>query len=365
MPSLVARASIGSVGVALLAACSSVAPSTGTTTIPATATIPATTAGATTTPAVSTTAPAAAVPVAAIVPEVVCNDVSRGLGALSGVTTTVGTVTTAAPGGAVGTSAPAGTAGPALPAETLVYFAYRNAAGAPVAVPLGEGNRLDGGAADDDPLLPTVFASGRVSPAFVAIVAADGAVPTWTLRGTDGVVRTAAPTAATPGCGDQLAATTPDTRAPRVAVTFGPAVVGTPAEPKVAVIVRLDGLPAASVCPPGLTALPPLVKYLVLDRPVTTDADGAARVELPVGPLPFRPTAVNGVRVRVDAFVADRCEGAGAVTRSWATSPSIDILAGTLAATCAVVEGTAARPATFDECPVLGATGGIKIRRVP
>lgn len=371
MSSVSVPAVIGAVALALLVgACSSSATAptvdaTGLTTVAvpassATTSSSSSTAAATT--AASTAAPAAATTLAApaaIVPEVVCVDTSFVRRPPPGPTTTI-----------AGTDTSVARAGPDLAAETLVYFAYRNPTASPVVVPLGDGNRLEGADPADDPLLPTVFAPGRVSPTFLAIVAADGAVPTWTLRGTDGVVRTAAPTAATPACDGSERATSPDTRAPQVTVTFGDSVIGTPSEPRIAVTVRMTGLPASSVCPTGLTPRPPVVQFRLApgvgggELELTAEGDGTALAELAVGPLPFATVAVSGVRVRVDTFVADRCEAGGVVTTAWATSPGIDALASGLGATCAVAEGTAVRPATSDECVVLGATGGIRIRRV-
>lgn len=245
---------------------------------PATTTRPATAAPATSRP--STTTSTTTLPAAPLVPLAVCTNTSTG-----------GTV-----------------------------FAYENGAEQPVAVPAGPDNLV--ALADpllaprSDPLAPTVFAPGRVSP----VLLLDGP-GSWTLRGPDGVVRTAS-SADAPACTPELVQpTTPDTRSASLTVAFA-LPDGAPDPPTtVDLVATVEGLAALSVCPPGLEPLEPLVWFEQTGAtPLTVGTVLRAPLALGIAPDPVTNDAGLAGGVILSAWVVDRCGGAGAVGRTWPAS---------------------------------------------
>lgn len=190
-----------------------------------------------------------------------------------------------------------------------VHFAYANESSAAVVVESGASNRIDGSLTDDEPLVPTVFGIGRVSPAFYAFPAGTPDTLVWTLTGPDGETRTAAADAATPECTDDLTASTfDDPRSPTIElVDVQVDEVGARAT------ARLTDVPDQSVCPPGLQ---PETAEIHLD-----DGGGGERT---AGPSTERSSEFFLVgdeppvaQILVAALVVDRCSTDGVVGRTW------------------------------------------------
>jgi hypothetical protein len=347
------RRALASVGLVLLAACagsakgavvttrqaatSTVAAATGT--VASAATTISTAAGASTTTTAAAGASTTATPaVASIVPEVVC----------------VGSPSTS----------PRPSGNPRPDADEPVYFGYTSSATVPVAVPKGSDNLVEATPSDDDPLAPTVFVPGHVSPAFLTYVAeANDSLPTWTVRGPDGVVRTATITASSPACTDELVkAPFPDTRQATLSFAATTLPAGSAQPNQVELVSTLLGLPALSVCPTGLEQLAPFV--------TVDDVAGGALTTGPVGRQALTLFQVSnigpaylGARANPVVFVVDRCRGAGTVTFAWPTSTTLVALRqGTPA--CIKVDGAQATVFTSgDDCQTLAYTGGVRTRR--
>lgn len=247
-----------------------------------------------------------------------------------------------------------------------VYFGYTSSATTPVAVPKGPDNRVEGMPDDDDPLAPTVFVPGRLAPAFLTFVAAPtGSLPSWTVRGPDGVVHTATITASTPGCTDALVKPPfPDARKPTLSFSMTTLPAGSTSPTQVELVSTLVGLPALSTCAAGLDPLAPIVTF---DDGVggapTTGSVGHQTLALTQMPILGTGTTYLGARALPYFFVVDRCRGAGAVTSAWPTADALVALReGTK--TCIKVDGAQATVVTSsDECQSLAYTGGVRTRR--
>jgi hypothetical protein len=137
-----------------------------------------------------------------------------------------------------------------------IWFAYSNGADHAVAVD-ATASVVAGGDPDDSPLAPTVFAPGRVSPAFFAITSQTDANVTWQVTGPDGQSRTATADAATRDCGETSPGPNqPGLRAPDLAFSYviQPGTAGAP--DSAVVTVSLVGDVGTSACAPGLDARP-------------------------------------------------------------------------------------------------------------
>jgi hypothetical protein len=247
------------------------------------------------------------------------------------------------------------------------YFAYENSGDEPIAVDLGPDNEfVVTERFDDDPLVPTVFAPGYVSPAFASEDA-----ERWTITGPDGLTTTAF-AADAPVCTDRLLRpTTPDERNPAIAIAWTPVRDGSDELTGVEVTASIVGVPAASVCPPGLEPEDVLVGFL----PTARGGGGPGRELSETVPFERGTLASGEVRlaagVSYEAIIVDRCSGGGAVTQSWRAA---DLGFGPEATFCfraalpsplvAVqdLERSAASCAPDPDLPPLPPTGGGRIR---
>jgi hypothetical protein len=316
--------------IGLIGGCSSDSASSNTaaaTTLPAAT---STSAGATATTTAATVAPTTTPAPAAITPEVVC-------------ATPIG-------GGAV-------------------YFAYTNSSTAPVTIDAGSGNVVSGGIQDDVPLLPTVFAPGRVSPAFWVYPESEA---TWTVTGPDGTTRTATAGDSTPECSDALLSpTVPDSRAPDLTITYTAVPASANPPQQLDLVATVAGVPT-SVCASGLQPQPPEIW--------TDDSNGGSVI---VGDsvsrtLPFEqvtdPETNQSQLVAqtiVSGLVVDVCGANGAVTKSWPSGAGFDRLRTGELVCFRAADGAITMdvhdldvPATCVGSP-LPATGGQRIRTLP
>jgi hypothetical protein len=332
--------------VATTAPETSVAPSTSvadTTTAPTT-TEPATTAPATTEPATtvaptttaapapaSTLAPPPAVPVKlAIIPDVVCQ------------------------------AGDADTGG-------YVQFGYTNRNPVPAAIAVGPDNAVSQALPDDTLLVPSVFAPGRVMRAFTATLDGNSRVA-WSLKGPDGVTRTAKVTAKTRQC---TSADDVDGRKGSVAVTYtvppgtGPATTAT-------ITASLLGIPPTSQCAVGLLAQPILSWTTGFLDPSTSPPTSSDPI---VAGLTVQRTVAFSDQVNrrtkevhhvADAaigwYYVDQCSGAGATTQSWPVDDQ-----GTFAIVCLEDHGGGSISVFFGTVDCAGneplpATGGVQVR---
>jgi hypothetical protein len=188
-----------------------------------------------------------------------------------------------------------------------VYFGYTNRSSEPLVVEEGDANRLSGVAADDNPLLTTLFAPGSVEVAFWAVPPLDsGDDVVWTLTGPDGVERTATTTENCPD--DFVAASDPEPMIEVVGQTLS--ADGESAD----IGLRLTGLAETSVCNAAFTAEPRLV---VINDGTALPTSFEPESTVTVGP--FGESAGGGLlaSTRVYAFVLERCSAAGETASSW------------------------------------------------
>jgi hypothetical protein len=190
-----------------------------------------------------------------------------------------------------------------------VYFGYTNESTEPVVVEEGDANSLSGAAADDNPLLTTLFAPGTVEVAFWAVPPPDsGDDVVWTLTGPDGVERTATTTEACPQ--DFPAFSDAEPTLEVVGQTL--AADGESAD----IDLQLVGLDETSVCNEAFTAEPRLVvinEGTALPTAFEPEATVTVGSVLRVGP--WRPAGEHpGVRLRPRAVFGRRCHGIVVVT---------------------------------------------------
>jgi hypothetical protein len=235
-----------------------------------------------------------------------------------------------------------------------IYFGYDNASDGPVVVAEGDANLLSGVDADDNPLLTTLFAPGRVDVAFWAYPDGESDV-VWTLTGPDGVERSATGSPTMEPCPADFLADA-DTRAAAVEVV-GQALAAD--GESVEVELALTGLDGTSVCNAALEPEPLLASI----------GDGSA---LPTGfepdatitAGPFVESAQGGLlaSTTVYALVLDQCSGAGVTAASWPLAPALDELTfGTVI--CARLDDAGALTVDLRSSPCdLPATGGQSIR---
>ena len=218
-------------------------------------------------------------------------------------------------------AAVAGAAGSIIPEAVCnngggVVFGYTNTGTAPVAIPLGPNNHLDGSDPTDEPLAPTVFAPGRVAQAFTSVdELGDHPNPSWSVTGPDGVGHTATADESMPFCVDVLPESN-DTRRPVFDVSYKVVPASGSSAQQASIVVTLTGM-SPSYCPAGLEPRSPIV-ILTLDDGAAV-VGGPARATVPFGTqtdLTGKHSAVIA-STHASAQVADVCAGAGAVTRSW------------------------------------------------
>jgi len=249
--------------------------------------------------------------------------------------------------------------------DGAVFFAYANDADTPVVLD-DDSSVLAGARADDEPYVPTVFAAGRVSPAFYAYPGDATTAPTWTVTGPDAESRTATPHADTPECTVELV--TPTVADPRTPVLEVTSAAVSPDGGTITIDVTLTGVPEPSVCSDDLTAEP---AEITMD-----DGDGGGTVEgttstwtLPVATGP--DGTPGGVLFPVAALVVDRCSTDGATQSSWPTGTVGDVPRGAFEdlrnglSTCVRLvdgEATASPFSPTERCGGPPLTGGARTR---
>jgi hypothetical protein len=141
---------------------------------------------------------------------------------------------------------------------------------------------------------------------------------TWTLRGPDGVERSAS-TADAPDCNETLATpTVPDDRAPTVSLVWSLPADPAAAPGQVVLTATVDGLPELSACPPPLEPRPPLVWFdPTVATPLTVGRTMTVPLTLGVVPDPATGEAGAALGFSLRAWFVDRCSGAGTVNRAW------------------------------------------------
>ncbi len=241
--------------------------------------------------------------------------------------------------------------------DLRVWFGYDNQSSSVVVVG-GDGNRLQSADPDDEPFVPTLFAPGRVSPAFVALpgpTVADPRDVTWELTGPDGVVRTAHVDDDTPACDDEplLRINDGDARTPVLEVRN--AAVSAAGE--ITLDFVLTGVPELSVCNAAFDAEPVVIRFEDGNDQVLAEGPSLLAVTAPV--VDYRsigPAAPYDLSV----VVIDRCSYDGTTFSSWPTGAFEALLLGEVVCV-SVPDGS--DPEIVDEtCSDLGLTGGSMIR---
>jgi hypothetical protein len=231
-----------------------------------------------------------------------------------------------------------------------VYFGYTNESSEPVVVEEGDANSLSGAAADDNPLLTTLFAPGTVEVAFWAVAPPDsGDDVVWTITGPDGVERTATTREACPQDFPAFSEAEPTLEV--VGQTL--AADGESAD----IDLQLVGLDETSVCNEAFTAEPRLV---VINEGTALPTAFEPEATVTVGS--FSESARGGLlaNTRVYAFVLEQCSADGVTASSW--SPELRRLnLGT--EVCARLDDAGELTVELSEglCD-LGVTGGTAIR---
>ena len=240
--------------------------------------------------------------------------------------------------------------------NAATYFGYRNEADQVVSVDPAS-SAVAGAEPDDEAYVPTLFAPGRVSPAFY-VFAVDPEIPvSWTITGTDGVGRTATSDPQVPECTDELLQpTVPDERTPSIEI-------GAPQLSADGSTVTIEttavGVPRLSVCADGLTAEPASVRMDDGNGGSTT-AGNVSQWTADV--LTFQPEGRRVATFIVSALVVDRCSGADVTQSSWPNGAFDDMRNGLTI--CATVTNTTVSIDSFygGLCGGLAPTGGARIR---
>lgn len=235
-----------------------------------------------------------------------------------------------------------------------VYFGYDNASAEPVIIAEGDANELSGVNVDDNPLLTTLFAPGKVDVAFWAYPDSESDV-VWTLTGPDGVERTASGGLTTERCAADFLADADD-RSPAVEVVGQTiAADGQSAD----VELRLTGVDETSVCNEAFDAEP-----LFASIGDGTALPTAFEPEATVTVGPFFEAALGGqlASTTVYALIVDRCSYAGVTAEAWPLAPAAnDLTFGTVI--CARLDDAGALTVELKVSPCdLPATGGSSIR---
>jgi hypothetical protein len=237
-----------------------------------------------------------------------------------------------------------------------IYFGYDNASAEPVIIPEGDANQLSGVDTEDNPLLTTLFAPGKVDAAFWAYTDG-GSDVVWTLTGPDGVERTASGGSASEPCAADFLADLDD-RSPAVELVGQTlSADGQFAD----VELRLVGIDETSVCNDAFEA-EPLFASIGAGPALPTAFEPDATVT--VGPLVDSTLGGRRASIRVDSPIVDRCSYADVTAEAWpiALAPEVNRLTfGTYI--CAGLDDAGALTVELQESPCgLPATGGVSIR---
>lgn len=250
----------------------------------------------------------------------------------------------------------------ALGAERY-YFGYTSEATTPIALPVGSRNLVQNVAPASTPLVPSVFAPGRVSPAFWVYREPGAEPPSWTLDGPDRIVRSATPAAEPVVCtAELLRPTGSDSRTPDLTLAATTSGDGS----RVELIGTVTGVPTASVCPAGTTAEP--VTIATDDSFDGTSTPGGERnesLEVFTTTDPATGSSRSFTRTSISVVVIDRCSFEGETSSSWPMAQAFERLRlGILV--CITVEAGKVTILPLDQpanCPGgLPATGGIRTR---
>jgi hypothetical protein len=232
--------------------------------------------------------------------------------------------------------------------ERDVAFAYTNEATSAIVLEAAA-SVSTGSDPADAPLLPRVFAPGRVSPA-VWLSSADSQFPSWSITGPDGVTRTATAGADTPECTPALLArTTPDPRQPTVTLQEAtPSADGA----AFAVTFTVTGVDT-SVCPEGLQPEP--VQIVWTDGETSQDGGNTF-----VTTVTRAAGNISYASVRVAVF--DQCSSGGVTQPSWPGGPFDELYASGWCLDERSGDLITRVRGDDPECPDLPLTGGSKIR---
>jgi hypothetical protein len=236
--------------------------------------------------------------------------------------------------------------------EFRTYFAYVSDSADAVAVPADQ-SVLDGLSDGDNPFVPTLFAPGRVSPAFFAY---GGDELSWTIVSPDGSTQTASPAADTPECTDELLTpTTPDPRTPELEVTSSTLAAD---GGSVTIELTLSGVPELSVCHPAFTSEPVAV---VLEEKLSGTRTEGTTATFTADIADDTASSVPTAKFFIQTSVVDRCTADGTTQNSW-PSGGFEDLWQCLQVRATVADGDVTVGSNTGNCFDLPATGGAKSR---
>ncbi len=245
-----------------------------------------------------------------------------------------------------------------------VYFAVDNQGTTPIVIDDPSRSFLTGASSDDNPLVPTIFAPGRRSPAFLAVSDADSV--SWTIIGPDGQSRTATADAThAPECTDELLGpTVPDPRTPKIEYALVPPADPAATPTQVAVTAQVTGVPASSVCPAGLEPLAPVIWLTVGGDPVTA-LPAVITLDLTTHQESFAPAQVTTGQASLNYYLVDRCGFGTANSESWPMGAAFGSMGfdGTDETLCVeLIDGQPVIDPAAQHCFHLPLTGGQRIR---
>lgn len=228
-------------------------------------------------------------------------------------------------------SATAARSGPAITPVAFcsdgerTYFGYTNDSDAPVVIPAGTANRVFDADTEVPVRLPTVFAPGQVGPVFWANESA--VPPTWSVTSPDGTTRTARLVPGLPFCTEtEETINIPDDRSPKLEVTFSALPTGSTNPDRLTVTYTATGIPELSVCPTGLTPLPPTVG--TDDAFESPFVDGRVYTEtidfVPRFVPQFESVEVHRAGTARALLVFDNCAFGSTVSTTWAMTPAFE-----------------------------------------
>ncbi len=265
------------------------------------------------------------------------------------------------------TDAPAAATGALIPEAICIdnrsfgtYFGYDNRSDVVVVVPDGPDNRLLGAHEEDEPFRPTVFAPGRVSPAFLAYPSETDpdATVVWEVTGPDGETRSATADGSTPMCDAALLEpTTPDPRTPELRVV---AITLNEARDEATVEVELTGVPEVSVCHAAFDAEPATIRIETMDEIAGTTDPFVGTSATFTTPVVVYRNGGPGALVIPHVVVIDRCSSGGTVFGTWPAGTFNDLVNGTRI--CYSIPESGDPEEWEGGCTDVPATGGIVIR---
>ncbi len=255
-----------------------------------------------------------------------------------------------------------------LSAETSVYFAYSNAGSSAAVVDAGPDNELTNGYPGDEPLVPTVFAPGRVSPAFSSYVQEDGTVPSWTLRGPDGAMRSTKISKDTPECTEALLTPTlTDPRRLDLAFSYHPSPEFSFPVKKIDLTITVIGAGQKSLCAEGLEPEAPVVWFENSESGTTPGAtfNQTLTVKDAVNATTGEPSLVASTSVA--AHLVDICGAQDSTSESWPDSGTVAPIEDGVQVCIRLVDNKLSlelRPVNSgcEDVLALPATGGVKTR---